>query len=191
MAAIRNLGNGSTYWPTLPLGSWHASGAASTGLSSSATVGAADNMTLIPFVVPRDCAVTQIGFTPTSASNGGMASAGIYSDASGAPGALLASMGQISSGATGLLEFAGVSLTLNAGIPYWAALAVTVGTQTFLGLDAGTYQSSSQGLGFASGTTTTAAVALVQALASGWTALPATAAPTGTATSTPVVFFNG
>ncbi len=191
-AAIKSLNppsaSGSTYWPPLPSGNFHASGAASNALSTSASVGAANNMTLIPFIVPRACAVTEIGFF-VSSSFGGYADAGIYSDVSGAPSALLASTGQISTGTVGM-NTAAVSLTLQPGTPYWGAVAMTgASASIFAGVYLGSY--GSQALGFEGASPTIASVALVQALTSGWTALPATAAPTGTATSAPVVFFNG
>ncbi len=192
-AAIKSLvppsASGSTYWPTLPTGNYHASGASSNGLTSSASVGAANNMTLIPFTVPRNCVVTEIGFYVSSAVGGYYADAGIYSDASGAPNALLASTGQISTGTTGM-QTAAVSLTLTAGVPYWAAVAMTGASQNiFAGLYMQAY--GNQALGFPGASATAGSVALVEALASGWTALPATAAPTGTTTAAPVVFFNG
>ncbi len=193
-AAIKNLvppsGSGSTYWPTLPAGNYHASGASSNALTSSASVGAANNMTLIPFTVPRNCAVTEIGFYVTTAAGSLYANAGIYSDASGAPHALLASTGQISTGTTGMIT-AAVSLTLTAGVPYWAAVAMTGASQSiFAGLYVQAY--GNQALGFPGASPTGGStVALVQALASGWTVLPPTAAPTSTTTQAPVVFFNG
>ena len=192
-AAIKSLNppsaSGSTYWPPLPSGNFHASGAASNALTTAAGVGAANNMTLIPFIVPRACAVTEIGFFVNSAVAGYYADAGIYSDASGAPSALLASTGQISTGTVGM-NTAAVSLTLQPGTPYWGAVAMTAASEPiFTGIYSGSY--GSQALGFEGASPTMASVALVQALTSGWTALPATAAPTGTATIAPVVFFNG
>ena len=189
-AAIKNMGMGDRYWPTLPVGHKHASGALINDLSGGTGVGAANNMTLLPFAVPRACAVTEMGFYVDAAVAGDVAAAGIYGDAGGVPGALLASTGQLSTGATGW-QSAAVSFTLYPGTPYWAAVAMTGADQNmFAGIPQSGY--ASQALGFPlQGGVLVGTVALVQALAAGWTALPATAAPTGTTTSAPVVFFNG
>ncbi len=183
-------GPSTTYWPPLPSGNYHIGGAVTSLLQTNvATDGNVSNtMVLIPFTVPRNCSVTTIGFVVTTAVASNVAEVGIYADSSGAPGSLLASSGQISTSTAGFMS-AAVSLSLTAGTPYWFAVATPSTTGLFMGLSSAV----GQALGFTPALTNTlATTCLKQTLTSGWTVLPATAAPSSNAAqAVPAIYFNG
>lgn len=126
----------SAVLPAIPSGSTLMHVAGATGLlTSGLPTYAANYLLLTPFILPRDCTVTSLGVVITTAAPGNLA-AGIYSDTNGSPANLLVSTAKLSTSSFGFVG-SSVNYTLQAGVPYWAAVVVDNTTAKFMSLQNG------------------------------------------------------
>lgn len=140
----------------------------------------------VPFIVDRTVTITQLGFFYDS-TNANTVSVGIYSDSSNAPGTLLTS-GSVAASAAQMYAVSVPSITLSAGVLYWAAIVLpTTSSQVF-----GSSQCIfSLGSYFTNGSGAATNVTYTTRAQSG-TALPATGAASSLSPGNfPLIWFNG
>lgn len=99
------------------------------GCTAASTVNPRVTMDAVPFMVPRDLKIDQLGVTVTTAQANSKVRLAIYAAGTdGWPGALLLDTGVIATTATGY-AFATVNFTFTAGKEYWLSIkATTPGT---------------------------------------------------------------
>lgn len=98
------------------------------GCTASTTIQLRSRMDFVPFMVPRDLKIDQLGVVITTAQAGTSVRCAIYEAGSdGWPGALKVDGGVVASTATGY-AFATVNFTFIAGKEYWVGVKSSGGT---------------------------------------------------------------
>ena len=178
----------SAVLPPVPSGTTlaHIAGAYANNVSVGVGVATTNRLYFVPFILPRACTITELGAQVTTTGSGNFA-AGIYSDSSGSPSALLVTTAKLSTSSIGFISSA-VSYTLAAGTPYWAAMVVDNTTAKFIGL-----QGIASGL-YATTTGVSMSYTYFDDLGT-WSALPSTvtlgSANVAGVSAIPGVYFNG
>lgn len=134
-----------------------------------------NRMYYIPFTVPNIIAITALGINVQTLTASQKARVGIYSNAQASgrnrPNAQLVSTGDLSTGATGIVT-GSASISLDPGVLYWLGIATSANPGTFLCTSGSNARFHMGRLGPANHNPIHY---LYEALAGGWTVLPANA----------------